>query len=89
MFMMILGLIGAGFCVFAYLLIIAEKIDSKGIIYSIMNGVGGVMLLISIAADFDLGDTGGLVVEACWILISIYGIVRFYKRRRKMVGSVG
>ncbi|MGH1376595.1 MAG: CBU_0592 family membrane protein [Alphaproteobacteria bacterium] len=79
MFMMILGVVGAIICVLAYMLIIIERINPKGVLYSAMNGFGGLFLLISIAANYDVGDTGGLVVESCWILISIYGVMKAMK----------
>ncbi|PCJ00214.1 MAG: hypothetical protein COB14_04470 [Alphaproteobacteria bacterium] len=80
MFMMIVGIVGAVICVVAYMLIIVERIDVKGVVYCALNGIGGVFLLISIAAEYDVGDTGGLLVEICWIIISIYGVLKARKR---------
>ena len=85
--MMILGIIGALLCVLAYLLIIVERIDPHGIAYCALNGVGGVFLLISIASDYDAGDAGGILVEVCWIIISVFGVVR--ATRKKKVASEG
>lgn len=83
MLMMVIGIVGAVICVIAYMLIILERIDPKGVAYCALNGVGGVCLLISIAAEYDVGDTGGLLVEVCWIIISIYGIVKAQKRDKQ------
>lgn len=80
MLMMVIGIVGAIICVIAYMLIIVERIDPKGVAYCALNGVGGVCLLISIAAEYDVGDTGGLLVEICWIIISIYGVLKAQKR---------
>ncbi|MGH1378401.1 MAG: CBU_0592 family membrane protein [Alphaproteobacteria bacterium] len=80
MIMMIIGIVGAMICVLAYMLIIVERIDPKGVAYCLLNGVGGVCLLVSIAAEYDVGDTGGLLVEICWIAISIYGVYKAQKR---------
>ncbi len=82
MFMMILGLVGAVLCLVAYILIITDRIDHKGIAYCALNGIGGVFLMISIAADYDMGDTGGLFVEICWIAISLYGVLKSIKAAR-------
>lgn len=79
MLMMVIGIVGAVICVVAYMLIIVERIDPKGVAYCALNGIGGVFLLISIAAEYDVGDTGGLLVEICWIGISIYGVLRARK----------
>ncbi len=79
MFIMILGLVGAVLCLVAYMMIITDRIDPKGIAYCALNGVGGVFLLIAIAAEYDVGDTGSLFVEVCWIAISIYGVMKSTK----------
>jgi hypothetical protein len=76
MFITILGIAGAGLCILAYALLSMERIDPKGIWYFVLNGVGGLFLLISIAYDYDSGDMGGLAVEACWVVISILGIIK-------------
>lgn len=81
-FMTILGLAGAGLCVLAYALLSMEKIDPKGIWYFVLNGVGGLFLLISIAYDYDAGDTGGLAVEACWVAISVIGIAKVLRNKK-------
>ena len=80
MFMLILGIVGAIICVLAYMLIILDRIDPKGVSYCALNGVGGLFLLVSIASDYDVGDTGGLLVEVCWILVSIYGVMKAKRR---------
>ncbi|PCJ96353.1 MAG: hypothetical protein COA45_11145 [Zetaproteobacteria bacterium] len=80
MFMLILGIVGAMICVLAYMLIILDRIDPKGVSYCVLNGFGGLFLLVSIASDYDVGDTGGLLVEVCWILVSIYGVMKAKRR---------
>jgi hypothetical protein len=76
LFITILGLSGAGLCILAYALLSMERIDPKGMWYFILNGVGGLFLLISISYDYDSGDTGGLAVETCWVIISLGGIAK-------------
>ena len=78
--MLILGIVGAMICVLAYMLIILDRIDPKGVSYCVLNGFGGLFLLVSIASDYDVGDTGGLLVEVCWILVSIYGVMKAKRR---------
>ncbi|MBU0799829.1 MAG: hypothetical protein KKA05_02390, partial [Alphaproteobacteria bacterium] len=54
--MAVIGLVGAGFVVTAYMLLEAEKIDPRSPRYYAMNATGAVMILSSIAAEFDPGD---------------------------------
>lgn len=89
MFITVIGLIGAALCVVAYMLLSLERINTKGPVYFIMNAVGSTFLLIAIAADFDGGDMGGIIMETAWILISLFGMVKAIKGNRKVEGSVG
>lgn len=82
--MTIVGLLGAALCVAAYGLLSFEKIDSKGLWYFLLNGFGGLFLLLSIAYDYDSGDTGGIVVELCWVAISLFGIIKVLMRRKNV-----
>lgn len=80
--MTVAGLMGAGLCVLAYALLSLERIDPKGLLYFTLNGLGGVLLLISIAYDYDSGDTGGIAVELCWVVISAIGIAKVLMRKK-------
>ncbi len=82
--MMVLGIVGAMLCVLAYMLIVIERVNPHGIAYCALNGVGGVFLLISIASDYDAGDTGGILVEVCWIVISIFGVIKATRKKTVM-----
>ena len=75
-FIAILGVLGAFLCVSAYALLSLEKLQSSDLRYYVMNGVGGLFLLISIAYEFDMGDIGGIIIELCWVCISAFGIVK-------------
>jgi hypothetical protein len=80
-FMAILGLAGAGLCVLAYALLSLERINPKGMLYFTLNGLGGLFLLIAIAYDYDSGDTGGIAVEMCWVVISVFGMAKVLMRK--------
>jgi hypothetical protein len=81
-FMTILGLAGAALCVIAYGLLSLDKINPKGMWYYVLNGLGGLFLLISIAYDYDSGDTGGVVIELCWVIISAIGILNVLRSKK-------
>ena len=69
----ILGFIGVGFIVGAYFLIQTGKLESASKTYSILNGAGASLVLLSLYYDFNFPS---FVVEFFWLLISILGLVR-------------
>jgi hypothetical protein len=73
------GNIGVALMVLAYLLLQAEKLRSSDLSYSLMNGVGALLVLISLIYRFNLS---AFLVETFWLLISIYGLIKFATRPR-------
>ena len=73
------GNVGVVLMVLGYLLLQAEKIRSSDLSYSLMNGVGALLVLISLLYRFNLS---AFLVEAFWLLISIYGLIKFAARPR-------
>ena len=71
----ILGTIGVGVIVVTYFLLQLGRIKSDQLFYSLLNGVGAMLILISLYYDFNLPS---VVVEAFWLVISIFGIVRYF-----------
>jgi len=63
--------------VLGYLLLQSEKISSRDLSYSLMNGVGALLVVISLLYQFNLS---AFLVEVFWLLISIYGLIRFATR---------
>jgi predicted membrane protein len=73
------GNIGVALMVLGYLLLQAEKVRSSDLSYSLMNGVGALLVVISLLYRFNLS---AFLVEAFWLLISVYGLVKFISRQR-------
>jgi hypothetical protein len=73
------GNIGVGLMVIGYLLLQAEKIRSSDLVYSLMNGVGALLVVVSLLYRFNLS---AFLVESFWFLISVYGLVKFALRPR-------
>ena len=73
------GNIGVALMVLGYLLLQAEKIRSSDLIYSLMNGVGALLVVVSLLYRFNLS---AFLVESFWFLISVYGLVKFALRPR-------
>ncbi len=79
MFFDVTGSLGVVLFLLAYALLQAEKIKAESIVYSLMNLLGALGILISLTKDWNLPS---FVLEAAWALISIYGLVKAVKRRK-------
>ncbi len=73
----LLGNIGVLLILLSYLLVQLDKMDTQGIRYSFINGLGAGFLCISLYINFNLS---GLLMELSWLLISIYGLYRCSRR---------
>ena len=69
------GMIGVVLILISYMLLQLEKLSATSFSYSATNGFGALLILVSLMYDFNLS---AFIVEAFWLLISIYGIVRFF-----------
>lgn len=67
------GNIGVFLIVATYLLLLLNRLDSNGIYYSLLNGVGASLVIVSLTFDFNLS---AFIVEAFWVTISLIGVVR-------------
>ncbi len=59
----------------AFFLLQMERISATDLSYSVANGVGAALILISLSIDFNLS---AFIVEAFWLAISLLGIVRYF-----------
>ena len=71
----IVGFVGTFMIIAAYLLLQIQKIDSASLNYSLLNGVGALLIIYSLVYNFNFP---AFVVEVFWVLISMVGIVRFF-----------
>lgn len=78
------GNVGVGLMIIGYLLLQAEKISSRDLSYSVMNGAGALLVVVSLLYRFNLS---AFLVEVFWLLISIYGLIRFATRSRTKANS--
>lgn len=72
------GNVGVVLMVLGYLLLQAERVRSSDLSYSLMNGIGALLVVVSLLYRFNLS---AFLVEAFWLLISIFGLIKFLKRR--------
>ena len=74
----VLGNIGVFLIILTYLLLQLQKMTSDSLLYSLINALGASLIIISLLFDFNLS---AFIVEAFWVIISLIGIVRFYRSR--------
>ena len=72
----VVGFLGAISILIAYFLLQAKKMSSDGLIYSLLNLVGAVLILFSLANAWNLT---AVFIEIIWCGISVLGIFRWYK----------
>ncbi len=75
----LIGNIGVAVILLTYLALQLERIDSRGIGYSVANAAGASFILVSLAFDFNLSAA---IVEGFWVLISLIGLYRAWRARR-------
>ena len=74
----IIGSIGVGLIILTYVALQLEKIRSKALIYSLLNALGAGLILVSLVYSFNFA---AFIVEFFWVLISIYGVVKYFWKR--------
>ncbi|MBK9215177.1 MAG: hypothetical protein IPM59_06200 [Chloracidobacterium sp.] len=75
----IIGTAGVAVIIVAYFLLQTGRLRSEQLAYSVMNGVGALLILISLYYAFNFPS---LVVEFFWLLISLYGIGGSFSRKK-------
>ena len=73
------GLFGVFVTLTAFLLLQAGRLHGTGFIYQAMNAVGAAAVVLSLLYNFNLS---AFVVEAAWVAISLYGMVRGWRLRQ-------
>lgn len=71
----VLGNVGVVMVISGYFLVQVNKIDTQGILFSLLNTVGAGLLSVSLYIDFNFS---GLAMELSWLLISLFGLARCY-----------
>ena len=62
----------------AYLLLQTNKVTVDQVSYSLLNGIGAALVLVSLFYKFNLS---AFFIEVFWLLISIYGVAKNIRRR--------
>lgn len=72
----IIGTIGVGMVLVAYFLNIFSLIKKDGIVFYILNIIGGA---ISCYASIRIHFLPFIILEGIWTIVSIFGLVLLYK----------
>lgn len=73
-----IGLTGVALLIVTYALLQLDKIDPKGFWYSFNNLMVAILVTVSLVYTPNLAS---IVIEIFWFLISLYGVVMFFKRK--------
>lgn len=72
------GNLGVLLIVGSYLLVQLGRLSATEPPYVVTNGLGALFILYSLMFDFNLS---AFVIELTWLLISLLGLWRHYRRR--------
>jgi formate hydrogenlyase subunit 3/multisubunit Na+/H+ antiporter MnhD subunit len=80
----VVGTCGVFLILIAYWLLQTDKILSNGLAYSLCNLVGSIMIFFSLMRFWNLPS---VIIETCWIAISLYGLYKWKKNSKKKQNS--
>lgn len=72
------GSIGVGIIILTYILLQTAKLKSESLFYSLLNAVGASLIIVSLLYNFNFS---AFIVEFFWVLISLYGIVKYFLKK--------
>ncbi|HEX8565970.1 MAG TPA: hypothetical protein VF648_09900 [Pyrinomonadaceae bacterium] len=72
------GTIGTALIILTYILLQTERIKSNSLIYSLLNAAGAATIIVSLLFSFNFS---AFMVEFFWLLISLFGIVKFFLQK--------
>ena len=79
------GNVGVVVVLLTYLLLQMDRMVATSLTYSISNAIGAVLILISLAQDFNLS---AVIIESVWLIISVFGMARTIVLRRNATTTV-
>lgn len=76
----LVGFAGVLLVLVAYLALQSEKLDSRGMMYSLLNLGGAVGILVPVVYAPQM-NWSVLFIECAWAAISLYGIWHVFRRK--------
>ncbi len=75
----IVGITGVLVIIIAYMLMQIDRMHPKGFLFSILNTIGAICILISLLYTWNLAS---FVMEVIWLTLSLYGTIKAYKNNK-------
>jgi hypothetical protein len=72
------GSLGVFIIIITYVLLQLEKTRSSSLIYSLLNALGSSLIIVSLYFSFNFS---AFIVEFFWLLISLFGIGKYFLKR--------
>lgn len=76
----LIGFVGVALLIGTYALLQLDRIDPKGFWYSFNNMIVAILVTVSLLYTM---NKASMVIEVFWFIISIYGIVMYFKRQNE------
>lgn len=76
----ILGTLGVAVIIFTYVLLQLERLRSEHLLYSLLNAVGALFILVSLYYSFNFPS---FIVEFFWLLFSLFGIGKYLRQKHE------
>jgi hypothetical protein len=73
------GNIGVALLISSYALLQFDRINPRGLWYSLINLFVAILLMISL---YHKPNLSGIIIEAFWFVLSIYGLIKYFKSRQ-------
>ena len=73
------GNIGVVFVLGSYLLLQLGRLKPETLLFSITNGIGAALIIVSLLVDFNMS---AFIIEVVWLAISLVGVVLYFQRQR-------
>ena len=77
----LIGFSGVGLLIITYALLQLDRINPKGFWYSFNNMIVAILVSISLYYTPNLASW---VIEVFWFIISVYGLVMYFKRKENL-----
>ena len=75
----LIGFMGVALLIGTYALLQFDRIDPKGFWYSFNNMMVAILVTVSLVYTPNLAS---IVIEFFWFIISLYGIVMYFRRKK-------
>jgi hypothetical protein len=75
----IIGLIGVGITLLAYVLLNLRKLNPREWLYSALNAFGSILIMFSLFYAWNLA---AWVMELTWLIVSLYGVYQALRVNR-------